>query len=77
MDKDKEHLLIDIYLKEYDKLKDDAIQRVGFRDNLIYVNLIAIVSVISIVANDLSKIPVLLVLPVVSITLGWTYLVNR
>ncbi len=33
---------LSIYLEEYSKLKDEQISRIGFRDNLIYVNLTAV-----------------------------------
>jgi hypothetical protein len=76
MDGNQESPLVKIYLNEYDKLKQEQIARIGFRDNLIYATLIALTAVISIVADDITRMPVLLVLPVVCITLGWTYLVN-
>jgi len=71
-----EDRLIDIQLSEYEKLKQEQIQRLGFRDNLIYANLIAITGVVSIVVENKDRIPVLLVLPLVCLVLGWTYLVN-
>jgi len=71
----KDHLM-EIYLTEYEKLKEEQIHRMSFRDNLIYATLIAITAVVSIVADDITRIPVLLVLPMVCITLGWTYLAN-
>jgi hypothetical protein len=48
----------------------------GFRDNLIYANLIAMTGVIAIAATDVVRILVLLALPMICIVLGWTYLVN-
>ncbi len=76
MTQHKENQVLELYLSEYDKLKHEQTQRMGFRDNLIYANLIAITGVVSIVADDLVRIPVLLVLPIICIALGWTYLVN-
>lgn len=76
MTKLQEDHLVDIYISEYEKLKQEQIARIGFRDNLIYATLIALTAVVSIVADDTARIPVLLVLPMVCITLGWTYLVN-
>jgi len=76
MTQHKENQVLDIYLSEYDRLKHEQTQRMGFRDNLIYANLIAITGVVSIVADDIARIPVLLVLPMICIALGWTYLVN-
>ncbi len=68
--------LLTLHMSEYEKLKQEQIARIGFRDNLIYATLIALTAVVSIVADDTTRAPVLLVLPMVSIALGWTYLVN-
>lgn len=76
MDDQNNEKLITIFMSEYEKLKQEQIARIGFRDNLIYATLIALTAVVSIVADDYTRIPVLLVLPLVCITLGWTYLVN-
>jgi hypothetical protein len=76
MARPQEDNLLDIYISEYEKLKQEQIARIGFRDNLIYATLIALTAVVSIVADDTARIPVLLVLPMVCIALGWTYLVN-
>lgn len=76
MAKPQEDRLLDFYITEYGKLKQEQISRIGFRDNLIYVTLIALTAVVSIVADDITRTPVLLVLPMVCIALGWTYLVN-
>lgn len=35
---DKDQIL-EIFFKEYDKLKSEQAQRIGFRDNLLYVTL--------------------------------------
>jgi hypothetical protein len=67
---------VELFLHEYDKLKSEQIQRMGFRDNLIYANLIAMTGIISIAASDTVRILVLLVLPMICVVLGWTYLVN-
>ena len=66
----------EIYLKEYESLKHEQVQRLGFRDNLIYANLIALTGIISISASDVVRVLVLLVLPLICVVLGWTYLVN-
>ena len=39
MDPETTKTLIDVYLLEFQKLKDEQIARIGFRDNLIYVTL--------------------------------------
>lgn len=72
----KEDWTFEIFLKEYDKLKAEQTQRFAFRDNLIYVNLIAISGTLSIAGTDVVRILLLLVLPMICIVLGWTYLVN-
>jgi hypothetical protein len=68
--------VLSLYVSEYEKLKQEQVHRMGFRDNLIYANLIAITGIISIVSDNTSRFPALLVLPLICLTLGWTYLVN-
>jgi hypothetical protein len=65
-----------ILLKEYDKLKSEQTQRIGFRDNLIYVTLGLFGTVISFVVSNPANYYALLVIPWVCIILGWTYVVN-
>ncbi|MEM9091944.1 MAG: hypothetical protein AAGC93_24810 [Cyanobacteria bacterium P01_F01_bin.53] len=67
---------INVYLAEYEKLKDEQIARIGFRDNLLYVTLGIFGAIISFVASNTSDFYGVLVLPLVCIVLGWTYLVN-
>ncbi len=67
---------LQFFITEYDKLKSEQIQRLAFRDNLIYANLIAMTGIISIAASDIVRVLVLLVLPFTCVVLGWTYLVN-
>ena len=70
---------IEVYLQEYSKLKDEQIKRIEFRDNLLYVNLGLFGAVLSFVFVNQTQpyaIYALLVLPWVSLILGWTYLVN-
>jgi hypothetical protein len=76
MDEAQKKLLLDLYMKEYEKIKSEQIQRLGFRDNLIYVTLAALTGVLSIVVGGTDRAPVLLVLPMICLVLGWTYLVN-
>jgi hypothetical protein len=71
-----ENPTLQIYLNEYERLKSEQVQRLGFRDNLIYANLIAMTGILSIAATDVVKVLVLLVLPLICTVLGWTYLVN-
>jgi ABC-type transport system involved in multi-copper enzyme maturation permease subunit len=65
-----------ILLKEYDKLKSEQTQRIGFRDNLLYVTLGLFGTVISFVVSNPANYYALLVIPWVCIILGWTYVVN-
>jgi hypothetical protein len=73
---------LDVYLQEYDKLKDEQTSRIGFRDNLLYVNLVTIGAVLSFIfskdaaGGEGPKYVVLLVIPWISIVLGWAYLIN-
>ena len=68
--------MLEIYLQEYDKLKNEQIQRVGFRDNLLYVTLALFGTVLAFALGDKANPYGLVVLPWVSLVLGWTYLVN-
>lgn len=68
--------LLSVYLAEYEKLKDEQIVRIGFRDNLIYATLIAIGSILSFTFSDPLHYQALLVLPLATVVLGWTYLNN-
>jgi len=61
---------------EYDKLKEEQTSRIGFRDNLLYVTLVVFGGVFSYSIGDVKNIDALLVLPLVSCILGWTYLLN-
>jgi hypothetical protein len=67
---------LDIYLHEYDKVKDEQIQRIGFRDNMIYVNLVVVGGVASYGISNADKQYVFLLIPWICIVLGWTYLIN-
>jgi len=64
-----------IYLIEYQKLKDEQSKRIGFRDNLIYVMLAAFGAIFSYVSNQPSK-DALLVVPIINFIIGWTYINN-
>jgi hypothetical protein len=72
----KQQKMLDIYLQEYGKLKDEQAQRIGFRDNLLYVTLTLFGTVLAFALGDKANPYGLLVLPWVSLVLGWTYLVN-
>ncbi len=68
--------ILDIYLHEYDKVKDEQTQRIGFRDNMIYVNLVTIGAVASFGLTNPDRLYVFLLVPWICMVLGWTYLVN-
>jgi hypothetical protein len=64
---------------EFDRLKAEQTQRIGFRDNMIFVQFAAIGAVSSWVFANLDKpasIYALLLIPWVCVALGWTYVVN-
>lgn len=69
-------LILEIYLKEYDALKAEQSQRIGFRDNLLYVTLGIFGGIVSYAISKETNYYALLVLPWVCLILGWTYLVN-
>ncbi|MFN6460769.1 MAG: hypothetical protein RMZ41_002845 [Nostoc sp. DedVER02] len=72
---DKQKML-EVYIHEYEKLKDEQTQRIGFRDNLLYVTLGVFGTVISFGISNQSNYYALLVIPWVCLILGWTYLIN-
>ena len=65
-----------ILLAEYNCLKAEQTQRIGFRDNLLYVTLGVFGAIVSFAVSDSSHYPALLVVPWVCLILGWTYVVN-
>ena len=72
-EKDK---ILEIFFKEYDKLKSEQAQRIGFRDNLLYVTLGLFGTVISFAISSTANRYALLVVPWICLILGWTYVVN-
>ena len=73
---DEQQKMFEIYLQEYSKLKDEQAQRIGFRDNLLYVTLALFGTVLAFALGEKANPYALLVLPWVSLVLGWTYVVN-
>lgn len=73
---DEQQKMLEVYLQEYGKLKDEQAQRIGFRDNLLYVTLALFGTVLAFILGDNENPYGLLVLPWASLVLGWTYLVN-
>ncbi|MBP0006416.1 MAG: hypothetical protein J7642_22310 [Cyanobacteria bacterium SBC] len=68
--------IVEIAFKEYDKLKSEQAQRIGFRDNLLYVTLGLFATVVSFSVSRPSNYHALLIIPWVCLILGWTYVVN-
>ena len=60
-----------VSVEEYDK-----IQRIGFRDNLLYATLGIFGAVVSFALSNPANTYALLVVPWVCLVLGWTYVVN-
>ncbi|ROR45858.1 hypothetical protein [Kitasatospora cineracea] len=60
---------------EYERLKEEQKSRIGFRDNLLYVTLAAVLTLL--IGSAQTRQPALLLaLPVTTTVLGWTYLMN-
>ncbi|MDJ0706569.1 MAG: hypothetical protein QNJ46_25140 [Leptolyngbyaceae cyanobacterium MO_188.B28] len=68
--------ILDVLLAEYNTLKSEQAARIGFRDNLLYVTLGVFGATVSFAVSDPNHTYAFLVIPWVSIILGWTYLVN-
>ena len=68
--------ILEVYLQEYNKLKDEQTKRISFRDNLLYVTLGLFGGVISFAVSNQANYYAFLVIPWVCLILGWTYLVN-
>lgn len=76
MNDEQKQQLLQVYLIEYEKLKEEQAQRIGFRDNLLYVTLGVFGAVVSFAVSNKTNSYAFLVIPWVCIILGWTYLVN-
>ena len=64
---------------EFDRLKAEQTQRIGFRDNMIFVQFAAVGAITSWVFTNLERptsIYALFIIPWVCVALGWTYVVN-
>lgn len=71
--------LLQPYLLEYEKLKDEQSRRLGFRDNLVYLALGAFGAQFAFIlgsSGNRTLWELLLVLPIINLALGWTYLRN-
>jgi hypothetical protein len=65
----------ELALAEYKQIKAEQVARINTRDNLVYVTLVAIAGALTITHSAHSR-GYLLLVPVVTWVLGWTYLVN-
>ncbi|WAL98599.1 hypothetical protein [Streptomyces sp. Je 1-369] len=65
-----------VLLVEYEQLKAEQKSRITLRDNLIYAMLAATAAVIAATIPATGRTALLLLLPPLSVLLGWTYLVN-
>jgi hypothetical protein len=65
-----------LLLLEYEGIKQEQRDRIGFRDNLLYATLAAIGGVLLAALQSRGEPAVVLLVPVVCVVLGWTYLVN-
>lgn len=65
-----------LLLAEYDQVKQEQRARIGFRDNLIYATFGTMAAVIGATLTRSGQLEMLLLLPPLSVILGWTYLVN-
>jgi hypothetical protein len=60
---------------EYERIKEEQIQRISTRDNLVYATLVSIAGVV-VATYQANSTDLLLLLPPVCVVLGWTYLAN-
>ncbi|NEO85693.1 MAG: hypothetical protein F6J87_15795 [Spirulina sp. SIO3F2] len=67
---------LEILLAEYNTLKSEQAQRIGFRDNLLYVTLGLFGGVMSFALSEDGDTAALLVIPWICLILGWTYVIN-
>lgn len=65
-----------LLMVEYERVKGEQQARIGFRDNLLYATLASMGAVVTAVLHKDGQAALLLLLPPVSVLLGWTYLVN-
>uniref|UniRef100_UPI003F499E54 hypothetical protein n=1 Tax=Sphaerisporangium sp. CA-236357 TaxID=3240030 RepID=UPI003F499E54 len=66
---------VTVVLSEYERLKTEQLARIGVRDNLLYAELASIAGIAAAVASA-RILALLLLLPVATTVLGWTYLAN-
>lgn len=72
MDKEELSSIISVY----EKLKDEQLKRIEFRDHMVYLTLAAIGGVFSFALTNTNYTTALLVLPFIIFVLGWMYVNN-
>jgi hypothetical protein len=69
--------LVDVYLAEYNRLKDEQRARIIARDHLMYITLTVVAAIAFFAFDGPSPRPsALLLLPPAGFILGWIYLIN-
>jgi hypothetical protein len=71
-----EDLVRSVLLAEYDALKAEQKSRIALRDRLMYAALAALTTTLALVVQPDGGPHLLLLLPLVCVVLGWTYLTN-
>lgn len=66
----------DVLLAEYTALKYEAAERIKQRDHFVYLNITAIGATVAFVLGETATPYALLVVPWISMSLGWAYLAN-
>lgn len=61
---------------EFRKLKDEQIQRIKFRDDMVHVHLLAVGAVFGWALSHPKYITLILIIPWICFVLGWTYIAN-
>jgi hypothetical protein len=69
-------LVREVLLAEYDALKAEQKSRIALRDRLMYTALAALTATLALVLQPAGRPHLLLLLPLVCVVLGWTYLAN-
>lgn len=68
--------ILQVFLLEYEKLKEEQVKRIAFRDQIIYLTLGIFGGILSFALSNKTNFYALLVIPWICLILGWTYLVN-
>lgn len=68
--------ILQVFLLEYEKLKEEQLKRIEFRDQMIYITLGIFGSILSFALSNKTNLYALLVIPWICLIIGWTYVVN-